>query len=260
MSRWGVTADSSAGKPLAGAPAAVLAGLVARLMVDPANSVTLLATIKHPLVRFGRSDDLDGARYSIERHALRGARPADLDAVVRRLREDAAPDLDDAVSVIEALRRAIDPARALFDDVAATASNAARALTTALEALCTDAAGNFAALWSGLGGEGLAGVMQALIAESAGLPEVTRAGFADLLETLLAGETIRAGGASPSAPADPRRARSAVGPSGSTDPRRSGRGLLAGGDSDRSLPVTGGGTSAKMCRLTKPDSSNSRSC
>jgi ATP-dependent helicase/nuclease subunit B len=196
LSRWGVTADSSAGKPLAGAPAAVLAGLVARLLVDPADPVTLLAAFKHPLARFGRSDDLDGARYAIERYALRGARPSDLDAVVRRLRDRSAPDLEGAVAMVEAARDAIDPARALFDGGAATAAEAARALTTALEALCADGSGTPGALWSGLGGEGLAGVLQALIAESAGLPEVTRAGFADLLQTLLAGETIRAGGAS----------------------------------------------------------------
>ena len=196
LSRWGVTADSSAGRPLASAPAAVLAALVARLAVDPADPVTLLAVLKHSLVRLGGVGDLEAARYAVERFALRGARPSGLDAVAVRLRERSPPNLDDAVAVVDTLSRAIAAARSPFVDNVATAEDATRALTVALEILCADASGAPGALWAGLAGEGLAGVLQAMINESAALPEVTRAGFVDLFETLLAGETLRSGGAS----------------------------------------------------------------
>ncbi len=196
LSRWGVTADSSAGKPLAAAPAAVLAALVTRLTLDPADPVPLLAVLKHPLVRLGFSGDLDAARYAIERYALRGARPSSLDDVSRRLRDRSPADLEDALAAVGSLSDAIDIAGSALVDNVATAAEAARSLTLALEALCADASGSRGALWSGLAGEGLAGVLQAMIADSAALPEVTRAGFAELFETLLPGETIRSGGAS----------------------------------------------------------------
>ncbi len=54
LARWGVVPDSSAGEALAGCPCGVLAGLVARAVVDPLAPVTLLAILKHPYVR-GRS-------------------------------------------------------------------------------------------------------------------------------------------------------------------------------------------------------------
>ena len=132
----------------------------------------------------------------IERHALRGPRLPSLDAVAQRLRERVSEGLDDALAAVETLKQAIETAAAPFVDNLATAGDAARALTGALERVCADASGSPGALWSGQAGEGLAGVLQAVMTDSGALPEVTRAGFAELFETLLAGETLRAGGAS----------------------------------------------------------------
>ena len=53
LSRWGVTADSSAGAPLAGFPVGALASVMAKAAVDPFDPVLLLALAKHPFARFG---------------------------------------------------------------------------------------------------------------------------------------------------------------------------------------------------------------
>ena len=87
LTRWNITADSSAGQPLAASPIGVLAGLLARAAVDPADPVTLLAIVKHPLTRLGLEDDVLGAagRSGLERCGLRGPRPAAGKRLVARL-------------------------------------------------------------------------------------------------------------------------------------------------------------------------------
>ena len=131
----------------------------------------------------------------IEARALRGARPRDWDEIERRLvaREDG--DGDVALAVARALRHALTAARAPFATEAAETADAARALTLALEALASDEGGATGALWGGQAGEALSELLRSLIEESAALPPVTARGFADLVETLLAGETLRGGGA-----------------------------------------------------------------
>ena len=86
LTRWAITADSSAGQPLASAPVAVLAGLLARAAVDPLDPVILLAVLKHPLTRLGLDPAfLEPARAALERLGLRGSRPAGWDDLDARL-------------------------------------------------------------------------------------------------------------------------------------------------------------------------------
>ena len=66
-----------------------------------------------------------------------------------------------------------------------------------MEALAAGAQpGDVGGLWSGPGGECAGSLVAALIGESDGLPEVTNAQFADLVEQLLAKETVRTGAGS----------------------------------------------------------------
>jgi ATP-dependent helicase/nuclease subunit B len=203
LARWGVVVDSSAGAPLAGFPAGELAGLVARAAADEMDPVELLAIVKHPMVRLGLdAEPLGTRRRLLERYGLRGPRPRDRADVVRRLDEAAARTdglaggLAEARALLDALLAALDLARAPFEAGPAAAGQAARALSGALEALAGDAAGDVGGLWAGAGGEALVGLLTALIDEAGGLPPLTAAGFADLLDGLLAGETVRAGAAS----------------------------------------------------------------
>ena len=77
LSRWGIEADDSAGKPLSELPAGTLLLGIASAIAEELAPVPLLALLKHPLV--GGSDDdrvkwLDDIRLLDE--ALRGPRPA----------------------------------------------------------------------------------------------------------------------------------------------------------------------------------------
>ena len=86
LTRWGLAAESSAGRPLAGAPVAVLAALAARAVVDPVDPVVLLAIAKHPLTRLAL-DDGDLVALASRPGAERAARPPP-----RRLGHACSPD------------------------------------------------------------------------------------------------------------------------------------------------------------------------
>jgi len=205
LSRWGVEADSSAGSPLANAPVGVLAALTARTVVDPNDPVLILALLKHPLVRLGRSIELlDLARGALERHGLRGARGVAPDWIQRRLLQAAQPrpdgqppppdrlaELGDADALLVALHGALDLASEPYTGATATPAEAARGLAMAMEALAADPLGDPGALWAGPDGEAAAGLLSGLIQDSQGLPEVSASGLARLMEDLLRGETVR---------------------------------------------------------------------
>ncbi len=212
LARWGVEVDSSAGTPLAEAPVGVLATLLARACIDPADPVCLLAILKHPLARLGREDGaFADARRDLERHGLRGARRPGAEWIELRLADASRPrngetDVPESrlVQVMEAerllgiTRAAIAPALAPYTGGTATPGEAARGLAEALESFAAGPAGEPGGLWAGPEGEAAAALLSALINESEGLPEVTPRDFASLVERLLEGESVRrAGGAHP---------------------------------------------------------------
>ncbi|MCR5873624.1 double-strand break repair protein AddB [Phenylobacterium sp. J426] len=187
LGRWGIAPDSSAGESLAGCRCGVLAGLVAKALVDALAPVNLLALLKHPYVRLGlEPDDLGRRRELLERHALRGARPWTWATLRARLADKGQAALP-LVDRLEALLGAPPEEGAVAD--------LARAVTATMEALAADADGRTGDLWSGHGGEAMSRLLAGLIHETGGLPEVSARGFADLLSRLMEGETVRSGGA-----------------------------------------------------------------
>ncbi|THD74536.1 MAG: double-strand break repair protein AddB [Phenylobacterium sp.] len=182
LARWGVVADSSAGEALAGCRAGVLASLLARAARDPLDPVILLGLVKHPYARLGT----DTAAARLERQGLRGPRARTWAELTRRLKDA------DARALAARLQAIVD-GLAWPDDHDAPAA-AARRLATAMEAVAADDAGQTGDLWAGHGGEAMARLLAALIADT-GLPAATPRGFADLLSRLMEGETVRAGGA-----------------------------------------------------------------
>jgi len=188
LARWGLAADSSAGVPLSHCPVGVLIGLVARAALDPCDPVRLLAILKHPLVRLGLGDDRRRAGLTtLERHGLRGPRPNDWDALETRL---AAKGDADAAAVLHAVRTALHG----LQPPQATPAAQACALTEATEALARGADDGLGSLWAGPSGEAAGQMLTALMTESEGLPQVGALGFAQLVEALMAGATVRAGG------------------------------------------------------------------
>ena len=200
LARWGVAADSSAGTALAGAPAAVLAGLLARAAVDALDPVVLLALVKHPMTRLGLDPEvLDRQRAALERHGLRGPRRtgwAALAAKLDNLPKAPADQIADAKTLLQRLEATLAALNAPYaGDGTATPAEAALALTRTIEALAADETGSTGPLWVGHGGEALSRLLSGLMSESDGLPRVTPRAFADLLSRLVSSETVRSGGA-----------------------------------------------------------------
>ena len=202
LTRWSIAADSSAGAPLSGYPAAVLASHVAALAAEPEDPIRLLAVMKHPLAGIGFTpEQLARRRRTLERYALRGPRPRDRAEIARRLAKAAEPRdgepvaeplriaLAEAGELAEALFAALDLAARPFADGPADAATAALALAQAMEALASRD------LWAGAGGEAVAALLASVMEDGAGLPATDARGFAELLERLLSGETVRVGGA-----------------------------------------------------------------
>jgi len=191
LARWNIVPDSSVGQSLAASPTGVLAGLVARQSVDPVDPVGLLAIVKHPLVGLGFAPEaLESARRDLERRGLRGPRPRDWQALRELIESEAALKLADDLEAAFAI------AGAPFASGEATPAEAARALAESLEALAAGPGGGTDALWAGQAGAAVAAVITSLMDETEALPPVTRAGFRDLLDGLLARAETRPGGAS----------------------------------------------------------------
>ncbi len=193
LTRWGVAADSSAGAPLAGYPIAALIGLAARAAFDPLDPVTMLGIAKHRFVRFGLDDAaLGAARRDLER-ALRGPRRDRWEAIAGEIKSEG------ALALLDELQVAAERLAAPFVTGAARPAEAAVALAETIEALAGGPEGEagdpLGGLWGGLAGECAASLVASLIEESDGLPDVSPAGFVELVEALIARETVRGGGA-----------------------------------------------------------------
>ena len=76
LARWQVAVDNSAGYSLADTPAGVFARLAAEAALGGLEPVTLLALLKHPLLRLGAKEGAHAvAIATLERTLLRGPRP-----------------------------------------------------------------------------------------------------------------------------------------------------------------------------------------
>lgn len=211
LSRWGVTPDSSAGAPLSNFPVAVLANATARLMAGTIDAVTVLAVLKHPLVRVAQGRELK----VLERYGLRGPPPRDWRDVrdrlqregegrMRRAREDGEPPeaaaerlrrFEQAAELADDFEEDLATAAEVFHHGPAAAAEAARAHVELLEELARGKDGRTGPLWAGPEGEAAAALFSALLHESQGLPVLEAQAYADLVERMFAGETVRTGGA-----------------------------------------------------------------
>ncbi len=196
LARWGIVADSSTGQPLSRMTAGVLVDLSARFLAEPLKPQTLLALLKHPLVRLDLGETpLRDVAEALEEHALRGPRPRRWSQLRERLLKAAQPRRGGLPLADWKLAR-LKGAQALADRLEALATarpcppdEAARTLTALIEALAGQNA------WAGPDGEAAASLLSALIEGGGPLGDTTPAEFADLIAALLAETTVRTGGA-----------------------------------------------------------------
>ncbi len=74
LARWNIVAEDSSGQPLSDTHAGIFARLAAETALGRLAPVTLLALLKHPLLRFGGTGQSQ-AIAALERAVLRGPRP-----------------------------------------------------------------------------------------------------------------------------------------------------------------------------------------
>jgi ATP-dependent helicase/nuclease subunit B len=126
LMRWNIAVEDTGGDPLAETPAGIFARLAAQAAVAGLEPVTLLALLKHPLLRLGAAD----RRYAtdiLERAVLRGPRPSRGTAGLARA-------LKTLRMVRDTLHRS-DPRKDLSDGQIGEAEALVARLTAALEPL-----------------------------------------------------------------------------------------------------------------------------
>ena len=187
LKRFGITADDSAGEPLAQTPPAAFLRLLARAAAADYAPLPLLALLKHPLAAGGlppgQFRDL-GRR--LETRALRGPRPGPgFDGLKFRL-TGAPQGLSDFIERLELLLRPLAMPEKL------PPAQALRLLAEAGEALArTEAQPGAAVLWAGEAGIALSELLLDMFSALAELPDMARGDLPDLLDAVLAGQVVR---------------------------------------------------------------------
>jgi ATP-dependent helicase/nuclease subunit B len=186
LKRFGISADDSAGEPLAETPPAVFLRLIATAATTAFAPVALLAMLKHPLVAAGEArEQCRNRARKLELAALRGPRPPPGFAGIRfHLKEPADRDF------LTRLELRLAPAAGLPLEV--NPADAIRALLETGEALAETATEPGAArLWAGESGAALSEVLLEALAVLDDLPDMRPEDLGDFLAALLEGQVVR---------------------------------------------------------------------
>jgi ATP-dependent helicase/nuclease subunit B len=209
LARWNIVAENSSGDPLADTPAGIFARLAAATALGGLEPVTLLALLKHPLLRPGDKESLPDKEHAVaalERAILRGPRPragsaglASALATFRKTKSDLHPsdprealtdgELNAASGLVDWLATALEPLETIGRKPQPLSEFAARHQETLVE-LSHDN-GN-AAAFAGPDGTKLADALDELAAsEAAAQLPVDKADYVELFSAALAGRVVR---------------------------------------------------------------------
>ena len=205
LMRWNIPVEDTGGDPLAETPAGIFARLAAEAAVSGVEPVTLLALLKHPLLRLGAGDHRHATNI-LERAVLRGPRPsrgtAGLIRALKTLRavrdslhpSDPRKDLSDgqireAESLVEKLAAALEPLEKPGAPSPPLSELAAR--HRKVLAILSEHNGEQAA-FIGPSGTKLADVLDELAASpSAARLAVSSSDYVELFTAVLAGNVVR---------------------------------------------------------------------
>jgi ATP-dependent helicase/nuclease subunit B len=184
LSRFGLSADSSAGEPLINSQTGRFFSDLLTLILEPNDPVALLSLLKSPLSRFNQ-DETKSALSDLELKGLRGAKPTHLSEIMTRLthaeRFEALGLWEDYLNHWQAHQ--IAPKTDLSDHL--------RALLQWAEALVEN---NGQVLWQGASGAAAAHLLSDLLENSQGYLIESSSLFVDILRVQLRKATVRTGG------------------------------------------------------------------
>lgn len=209
LERWHVAVDDSGGDPLPETQAGRFARLAAEAALDELEPVTLLALLKHPLLRLGADAGAhDSAIATLEKALLRGPRPkpatsglkdalatfrANRNAMHRSdprwlITED---QLDDAAALIDKLRIALQPLESLSKGDQKLAAMAEHHCDTIM-ALSKDASGKVHA-FDGNDGKVLSDILKAITDKDSAAQgvELARSDYVELFHATIATSPVR---------------------------------------------------------------------
>ena len=185
LARWGITADDSAGTPLANTSSGSLFLLIAECIASRFAPNDVLALLNHPLGAVGgdRLAWLDGVR-GLDR-ALRGPRPAaGLTGIAKRVGESKDENLKAWWADVTPLLEPLDAYGAL--DAGAPLSDMLTLLDASFALLAGDQA------WTGQDGRDLSGWLSGVADQAAQLPHAILPGeLPGIIGNLMAGVTVR---------------------------------------------------------------------
>ncbi len=200
MSRWGITIDDSAGRPLAHTTAGAFLCLLAEAAEAQFAPVPLLALLKHPFARRGQDSAVFRAHArELDRWCLRGPRPdaglagiAKAIAQAAQVRNPPPPDrlkaLGDWWREIAAI---LTPLEDLFrKDNVSLDELLTRHVSTAEAVACDESANCI--LWANSDGVAAAGLFEALRLGCEGLPPIEPGSWPPLLRSLAMKIPVRA--------------------------------------------------------------------
>lgn len=207
LRRFGIDADDSGGTPLVLTPPASLFRLMLQTAFAPGDPVSIMALLKHPLLRAGLGREARDGSETIDLIALRGGtgRPdiASLGADFVRRSEERRANPRKPLWLARLRGDQVDTAQLLLVKVAEAMTGLSalrgndvpiaalvRASVECFEALGRDADGSLTELYRGDAGEAFASFLRSLAGTSVSL-DIEAEQWPDVFEALIAGATVK---------------------------------------------------------------------